>query len=79
MNDDRCSLPADDVVVGLDLASAEHQAVVLNAEVRSRSSSECRAMSSRRDSGLTNRTVPGMTRPGGRSCVRPSVSRRARV
>src|SRR5215471_7197134 len=29
MPDDRCRLGSDDVVIGLDLASAEHQAVVL--------------------------------------------------
>ena len=31
MSDDRCRLGSDDVVIGLDLASAEHQAVVLTA------------------------------------------------
>ena len=31
MPDDRCRLGRDDVVIGLDLASAEHQAVVLTA------------------------------------------------
>lgn len=31
MPDDRCRLGSDDVVIGLDLASAEHQAVVLTA------------------------------------------------
>jgi len=31
MLDDRCRLGSDDVVIGLDLASAEHQAVVLTA------------------------------------------------
>src|SRR5215831_12956650 len=29
MPDDRCRLGSDDVIIGLDLASAEHQAVVL--------------------------------------------------
>src|SRR5215469_7403335 len=31
MSDDRCRLGSDDVVIGLDLASAEHQAVVVTA------------------------------------------------
>lgn len=31
MPDDRCRLGSDDVVIGLDLASAEHQVVVLTA------------------------------------------------
>ena len=31
MPDDRCRLGSDDVVIGLDLASAEHQAVALTA------------------------------------------------
>src|SRR5262249_25780255 len=31
MPDDRCRLGSDDVVIGLDLASAEHQAVVVTA------------------------------------------------
>src|SRR5215468_5141000 len=31
MPDDRCRLGSEDVVIGLDLASAEHQAVVLTA------------------------------------------------
>src|SRR5215470_2613698 len=31
MPDDRCRLGSDDVVIGLDLASAEHQAVLLTA------------------------------------------------
>ena len=31
MLDDRCRLGSDDVVIGLDLASAEHQVVVLTA------------------------------------------------
>ena len=31
MPDDRCRPGSDDVVIGLDLASAEHQAVVLTA------------------------------------------------
>ena len=31
MPDDRCRLGSDDVVIGLDLASAEHQSVVLTA------------------------------------------------
>ena len=32
MPDDRCRLGSDDVVIGLDLASAEHQVVVLTAD-----------------------------------------------
>jgi len=31
MPDDRCRLGSDDVVLSLDLASAEHQAIVLTA------------------------------------------------
>src|SRR5258708_21796259 len=34
MPDDRCRLGSDDVVIGLDLASAEHQVVVLTADGR---------------------------------------------
>src|SRR5262245_41897743 len=34
MPDARCRLDQDDVVIGLDLASAEHQAVVLSADGR---------------------------------------------
>lgn len=32
MPDDRCRLGSDDVVIGLDLASTEHQVVVLTAD-----------------------------------------------
>jgi len=34
MSDDRCRLGSEDVVIGLDLASTEHQAVVLAADGR---------------------------------------------
>jgi Transposase len=34
MSDDRCRLSSEDVVIGLDLARTEHQAVVLTGDGR---------------------------------------------